>query len=150
MALLRIEKQCRVLEAGQCPSSLVLLQAVLVLVKVTSAWFIWGPSILRQVGQLQSDSAVQLVVKWNGMAVTQQPPLWIEWQSCIAQQYGDKPSSWQQLAWCHVRNYMARLPLLPWRQGIARILFIIKSLAAGGRHTVSALVSCACHLFGRV
>ena len=33
---------------------------------------------------------------------------------------------------------------------MARILFIIRSLAAGGRHTVSALVSCACHPFGRV
>jgi hypothetical protein len=35
-------------------------------------------------------------------------------------------------------SYMVRLPLLPWRQGKARILFIIKSLAAGHRHTVSA------------
>ena len=33
---------------------------------------------------------------------------------------------------------------------MARILCITRSLAAGGRHTVSALVSFACHPFGRV
>lgn len=47
--------------------------------------------------------------------------------------------------YCTVRH-----PLLPWRQEMARILFIIRSLAAGGRHPVSAPVSFACHPFGRV
>lgn len=45
------------------------------------------------------------------------------------------------------QDYMVRLFPLPWRQGMARILFIIQSLAAGGRHCLSPRVLCLSSLW---
>lgn len=45
------------------------------------------------------------------------------------------------------QDYVVRLFLLPWRQEMARILFVIKSLATGGRHCCSPSVLCLSSLW---
>lgn len=108
-----------------------------------------GSSSLSQARQLQSDSAGQQSgeMESDGFCIAAIPVTWGDNMArTICGQAFVVVATFLMACQC----YLVRLPLLPWRQEMARILFIIRSLAAGGRHSVSALVSLACHPFGRV
>ena len=110
---------------------------------------LWGPKILSQARQLQRDSAGQKSgeMESDGFCTAAIPATWGDnMPRTICGQAFVVVATFLMSCQC----YGVRLPLLPWRQEMARILFIIRSLTAGGRHTVSALVSFACHPFGRV
>lgn len=148
---------CQLLETGRCLSS-PKQQAysppdTLVLVKKNKCLtHSEGPIFSVGQGNYKVTLLGSSLVKWKVTTVASQTFLWNEVTALGSMARTIRGQAFNVVATflMSCQYYIVMFPLLPWRQEMARILFIIKSLATGGRHTVSALVSCACHPFGRV
>lgn len=105
-----------------------------------------GPIFSDSQGSCQVTLGCSSVVTWKLTAAALQPSLWDEVTApkSMAGTICGRAFIVGAAFTVPCPSYVVRLPLLPWRQGKARILFIIESLAAGPRHAVSALCPMWC------
>lgn len=105
-----------------------------------------GPIFSDSQGSCQVTLGCSSVVTWKLTAAALQPSLWDEVTApnSMAGTICGRAFIVGAAFTVPCPSYMVRLPLLPWRQEKARILFIIESLAAGPRHAISALCPMWC------